>query len=265
MIAGSILGGLGNMMFVIAAVENLAKANNDVAYYPNVKSHLDRVQEARSRIYPNSDVLVTEYLKIFKNFKWNDSGEPTDIRISCPFDYGRMNYRRGAIYHGYFQTEKYFPNREHILNVFEPSDFVLDHIRKYGDLFEGETCAIHVRRGDYSLDPQSKHHTKDMNWYNTAINMVNADKYIVFSDDVEYAKKNFIGDKFIFVSDKDYVELFMMSMCKHNIISSSSFSWWGAWLNKNSNKKVIAPMKWFGKIDPGYPDHDIVPNSWTKL
>ena len=264
MIGGSILGGLGNMMFVIAAVENLAKANNDVAYFPNVKSHLDKVQDDRTRIYPNSDVLTTDYLKIFKNFKWDDSGNFTN-KILCSFNYSPISYRQGSIYHGYFQTEKYFPNREHILHVFEPSDFVLSQIEKYGNIFEGETCAIHVRRGDYSLDPQSKHHTKDMNWYNSAMDMVNAEKYIVFSDDIEYAKQNFLGDKFIFVSDKDYIELFMMSMCKHNIISSSSFSWWGAWLNKNGNKKVIAPMRWFGKIDRGYPDHDIVPDSWTKL
>lgn len=264
MIGGNILGGLGNMMFVIAAVENLAKANNDVAYFPNVKSHLAKVQDDRTRIYPNSDVLTTDYLKIFKNFKWNDVGNGTG-RIFCPFDYSPMNYRQGTIYHGYFQTEKYFNNRNHILHVFEPSDFVLEQIKKYEEFLVGETCAIHVRRGDYSLDPQSKHHTKDMNWYNSAMNMINAERYIVFSDDIEYAKQNFIGDKFIFVNDKDYIELFLMSMCKHNIISSSSFSWWGAWLNKNENKKVIAPIKWFGKIDPGYPDHDIVPDSWIKL
>ena len=104
-----------------------------------------------------------------------------------------------------------------------------------------------------------------MDWYNSAMNIVNAEKYIIFSDDIEYSKQNFLGDKFIFVEDKDYIELFLMSMCKHNIISSSSFSWWGAWLNKNENMKVIAPMKWFGRIDPGYPDVDVVPNTWIKL
>jgi hypothetical protein len=264
MIGGSILGGLGNMMFVIAAIENLAKANNTKAYFPNVKEHLNKVQDDRARIYPNSDVSTLEYLKIFRNFQWNDQGDATS-RMFYPFNYKPMEYRDGTVYHGYFQTEKYFTNRDHILHIFEPSDFVLEKIEKYRHLLEGETCAIHVRRGDYSLDQDSKHHTKNMEWYRSAMDIVNADKYIVFSDDVEYAKNNFLGDKFSFVDDKDYIELFLMSMCKHNIISSSSFSWWGAWLNKNDNKKVIAPKKWFGKIDPGYPDFDIVPDSWIKL
>jgi len=176
-----------------------------------------------------------------------------------------MPYKNKAIYHGYFQTEKYFTNRNLILNLFEPSDFVLSNLEKYKDILQGNTCAIHVRRGEYSLNPQSKHYTKDMAWYNSAMGIINAEHYIVFSDDIEYARQNFIGDKFIFVEDKDYIELFLMSLCKHNIISSSSFSWWGAWLNKNDNKKVIAPAKWFGTIESNYLDIDIVPESWIKL
>ena len=68
MIGGNILGGLGNMMFVIAAIENLAKANNTNAYFPNVKSHLNKVQDDRSRIYPDSDVSTLDYLKNNQQF-----------------------------------------------------------------------------------------------------------------------------------------------------------------------------------------------------
>jgi len=264
MIAGNLLGGIGNMMFVIAAVENLAHSHNNTAHFPNVKQHLAKVQGDRTRVYPESDVSTTDYLKIFKNFKWNDKGDATD-KITCPFNYKPMPYKNKAIYHGYFQTEKYFTNRNLILNLFEPSDFVLSNLEKYKDILQGNTCAIHVRRGEYSLNPQSKHYTKDMAWYNSAMGIINAEHYIVFSDDIEYARQNFIGDKFIFVEDKDYIELFLMSLCKHNIISSSSFSWWGAWLNKNDNKKVIAPAKWFGTIESNYLDIDIVPESWIKL
>jgi hypothetical protein len=264
MIGGNILGGLGNMMFVIAAVENLAKANNNTAFFPNVKSHLAKVQNDRFFIYPKSDVSTFDYLKIFRNFNWNDVGTASG-NVLCSFHYSPIQYRDDVIYHGYFQTEKYFPDREHILNLFQPSDFVLNQIKKYHSIVEGETCAIHVRRGDYSLDQQSKHHTKNMGWYNQAIEMVGAEKYIIFSDDIEYAKQNFLGPRFHFIEEKDYLELFLMSMCKHNIISSSSFSWWSAWLNTNENKKVIAPMKWFGQVNPAYLDHDIVPDSWIKL
>jgi len=264
MIAANILGGLGNMMFVIAATEYLAKTNNTTAFYPNVEEHLKKVQNDRTRVYPASDVSTQDYKKIFRNFNWTNIGD-TKYKIFCTFSYSPVQFRESCLYLGYFQTEKYFPDRQHILNLFEPSDFVLSKIKKYEDILTGETCSIHVRRGDYSLDQESKHHTKNMDWYNKSINLINADRYLVFSDDVDYAKENFIGDKYHFIEDKDYIELFLMSMCKHNIIASSSFSWWGAWLNKNPEKKVIAPKVWFGKIDPGYPDFDIVPKDWIKL
>lgn len=265
MIGGNILGGIGNMMFVIAAVENTAKTNNTTAFFPNVKQHLDKVQNDRLRVYPNSDVSTQDYLRIFRNFHWNDIGHTTRRDI-YPFYYKPIEYIDSTLYVGYFQTEKYFNNREHILHIFEPSDFVLEKIEKYKMYLTGNTCAIHVRRGDYSLDPNSKHHTKNMDWYNRAMDIIGADTYLVFSDDAEYAKHNFRGRNFVFIEDKDYVELFLMSMCKHNIISSSSFSWWGAWLNKNPQKKVIAPKIWFGGNDSDTElAIDIVPDNWIKL
>ena len=97
------------------------------------------------------------------------------------------------------------------------------------------------------------------------------DKDLVFSDDIKWCKENFIGDKFLFIEeDRDYIELFLMSQCNHNIIANSSFSWWGAWLNKNENKIVVAPSKWFGENSEyikqeGINDKDILPKSWIKI
>ena len=82
----------------------------------------------------------------------------------------------------------------------------------------------------------------------------NCDNFLIFSDDIVWCKNNFVGDKFIFIEgEEDYIDLWLMSLCNHNIIANSSFSWWGAWLNKNNNKTVIAPKNWFGpnkKLDP---------------
>ena len=90
--------------------------------------------------------------------------------------------------------------------------------------------------------------------------------FAVFSDDIEWCRSNFHGDKFVFVEDqKDYEDLYYMSLCKHNIICNSTFSWWSAWLNNNADKKIISPKKWFG---PGYATHelsDLTPKGWTII
>jgi hypothetical protein len=89
-------------------------------------------------------------------------------------------------------------------------------------------------------------------------------EYLVFSDDMEWCKSFFKG-KFDFINDEDYNELYLMSLCRDNIIGNSTFSWWGAYLNENLFKTVIAPKTWFG---PGYSHwdtSDLIPENWIKL
>jgi hypothetical protein len=90
--------------------------------------------------------------------------------------------------------------------------------------------------------------------------------FFIFSDEIDWAKKNFIGEEFVFVSSpelKEYEEMILMSECKHHIIANSSFSWWGAWLNENPNKIVVAPKKWFHNSD--VDQDDITPANWIKI
>jgi hypothetical protein len=91
--------------------------------------------------------------------------------------------------------------------------------------------------------------------------------FFIFSDDIDWAIENFneLDGNLIFVKNKDLTdieELLLMSSCKHNIIANSTFSWWAAWLNKNDEKKVIAPDPWFDK-EPY--DRDLIPKSWLKI
>ena len=127
------------------------------------------------------------------------------------------------------------------------------------------TCSIHVRRGDY-LNSPNHHPTQNMNYYMRAIKEMPKDSvFLIFSDDIKWCKENFpnLPEKFIFVEgNKDYEDLHLMTHCKNNIIANSTFSWWGAWLNSNSDKIVVAPKKWFGPALKNNDTKDLYCEGW---
>lgn len=166
---------------------------------------------------------------------------------------------------GYWQTEKYFKdNREEILKLFNP-DWKS----------RGGTVSVHVRRGDFLLYP-TKHPVITDEYLDRAYIELEKQteqrwKYIFFSDDIPYVKQ-FVSTRFTNDNEYDIVEgktpmedLKAMSECTHHIISNSSFSWWGAWLNRNPNKIVIAPSVWFGPDNDHLNTKDLIPEDWIKL
>jgi hypothetical protein len=107
--------------------------------------------------------------------------------------------------------------------------------------------AIHIRRGDYLKFP-GHHPIPHMDYYNKSIEILrdDTDLFMVFSDDIEWCREQFIGN-FIFSDEIDeFIDLLKMSKCDNFIIANSSFSWWGSYLCKNNNKKTIAPFNWVG-------------------
>lgn len=112
---------------------------------------------------------------------------------------------------------------------------------------------------------QDCHPIQDMNYYNQAMNLIKSDKYMIFSDDIPLCKTKFIGDQFIFAEGNSNIEdLALQASCDNNIICNSSFSWWAGFLNKNPNKKVIYPSKWFGVKLP-HNTNDMCPPEWIKI
>jgi hypothetical protein len=89
-------------------------------------------------------------------------------------------------------------------------------------------------------------------------------KFLIFSDDIQWCKQNFPEMKnFVYIEgQKDYEDFLLMSLCNHNIICNSSFSWWAAWINQNSNKIVIAPKKWFGPAYSHFDTKDLYCDGW---
>ena len=171
---------------------------------------------------------------------------------------------------GYFQTEKYFKHIEdEIREDFAFKDEILKPCKEMISSVENPV-ALHVRRTDY-LTNSENHFNLSLDYYSAALKHFDNDRnVIVFSDDPRWCKEQelFSDDRFLVSENTDNrVDLCLMTLCDDFIIANSSYSWWGAWLSTNKNKKVIAPFQWFGKT--GYTkDHntkDLIPNDWTRI
>ena len=159
----------------------------------------------------------------------------------------------------FIRTNKYFSNyRDEILDIVKPLDDEIKYIsNKYGDLTT--TIFIHVRMGDYIGDPL--HFLNLQNYYTKCIdlctNSTTNTQMIVVTDDKDKCLELYpFLSVYQIVIEPEIMTLFIMSLClAGGICANSSFSWWGAWLNKNPNKKIFMPNKWFG--DPAIETSDI--------
>jgi hypothetical protein len=172
---------------------------------------------------------------------------------------------------GYWQSEKYFSsNRETILNHFKlRNESITDESPYIEDIKNNNSVSVHIRRTDFS---QSVHGILSIEYYQKAIKKLlqktDQPLFFIFSDDIEWAKGQFLPLKNVVFVEKSesYKDLFLMSQCKNNIIANSSFSWWGAWLNQNPDKLVLSPKDWYlnsktlnNQID------DLIPSTWIKI
>lgn len=156
----------------------------------------------------------------------------------------------GQIPDVFLQSEKYFMKyKDFIRERFSTGIGYIDHV------------SIHVRRGDYVDNPFYVDIFKD-GYYERAMALFPENTFIVFSDDIEWCKKQPIFMDCVFSEGKSEVEdLNLMASCRDNILANSSFSWWAGWLNPNPDKKVVVPKKWF---TDGVERVDL-PGSWVKI
>lgn len=291
-------GGLGNQMFQYAFGYALAKKFGfDVVFDYTFFEEIKKYDESTTREFelgvfnlecPEATqddlnkIIHSSRQSKFKRFLWEVfkikkfKPEGNTCLQTKPYFFDRNLFKNKSYfyYEGYFQNEKYFKNiREDILYLFslreafdEKNQSVLDVIKSTNSV------SIHIRRGDYvTLESASKFHgTCSMEYYEKAINYiakrVKNPHFFLFSDDISWVAQNLKIDYPYTVIDfnqgKGYADLELMKNCKHNIIANSSFSWWGAWLNQNLNKIVIAPKKWTAQ---NVKKCDIVLRRWKKL
>ena len=273
MIIVQLLGGLGNQLFQYAMAKSLALEKKqqfsiDISSFKYYKLHhyaLDHFN-IEKKVYKKPNRYVKKMIGFFKKTTYY---KEKDFYFNASiFDINESN-----IYlEGYFQSEKYFVKYEKEIRkdfeIISPLKKQTQEILQY--IEKVNAVSLHIRRGDYL---QHKiHNTNKTDYYKTAMvvmeSKVDNPVYFIFSDDMPWAKENFKTNcETIFVDCNDaltnFEDLKLMSACKHNIIANSSFSWWGAWLNTNKQKIVIAPQLWYN--DNTINTNDVIPESWIKI
>lgn len=295
-----LMGGLGNQMFQYSAGFDFAK-KIDAELYLDTTFLNDRFprKDFSYRTYDldvfNIAPKFTKLSKISSSFKipgvWlgydlmaikfeNKFGNLEIVKERENNYFSKLNeasetYLKNYLLFGYFQNEKYFKDSApEILNEFSFKNNFSSEVKNIADKIEkSNSISIHIRRGDYITSKKARNIMVELglDYYKKAIEIivkkVENPHFFVFSDDIEWCKKNLKIEFPVEYLDKNTAgqknanHLQLMSLCRHNIIANSSFSWWGAWLNQNTEKIIIAPKKWFNDKD----DNDIVPLKWKRV
>ena len=258
-------GNTCNAMFQLAAVIGMAKKTGIEYCIPRNETYY----EVYCRCYNNSifdgfDIDVPELdLGIIK-FK----------EVEFPFEYANIHIKDFTDMKGFFQSEKYFQYaKQEVRDQFKfkssVKEIVDDKIAK-GYYPNPSTCtSIHIRLGDYTVK-RDFHPAMTREYYQTASKLAVSENYMIFSDDVDACKRMLGSGSNIYYAEEanPFSALYHMSLCGNHIICNSTFGWWGAWLgemdNPSPDKKIIAPLLWFGPSH-SYDSKDIIPDRWTVL
>ena len=278
MIITRLHGRLGNQMFQYAAARGLAaRLGSTVAL--DARGALERGEGVLTRVF---DLPVTDPDPLpparatspVAYGLWRASGRAPRFWREKGLGYNPSIARApdGVYLHGYWQSERYF-------SVVAPQirkDFTFPPFSSTANAEMAEQIAattsvsLHVRRGDYVT--LGAHALCGQPYYDAALQKVceglDDPTVFVFSDDPGWARDNLSLDQRKVVvdlngADTDFEDMRLMSLCQHNVIANSSFSWWAAWLNANPDKRVAGPAQWFG--DPKLRNPDILPSSWLSI
>jgi len=252
-------GELGNQLFQIAATVGYATKFNREYIFP--KWFCERSQTYYNTYFDTgiNDILDSNNKNTF--FYYNEK----NLQYQ-PFN--DVQHKNVNLF-GYFQCEKYFEHcKKDIIQLFRPADCIK---KKFQNKNFSNTVSIQLRFYDrHTYDPSNVFVTIEENYdyLKTAINYFGYNKtYFVNTNNYKKAKKIFNSyNNFIFLEEYSQIEqFFIQTMCEHNIITNSSFGWWGAWLNSNSDKIVFSPKKWFSQENDWFISKDIHCNNWKVV
>jgi len=292
MIITEIKGGLGNQMFQYAAGRVLAEINKtnlllDTKIYDNQIMHngfeLSRIFNIDSGIAKHKDISklnrfynykIEKYIRAYVSKFLNNYNYYNEKNVT--FDSEFFKLKDKCYLSGYWQSEKYFANHVDLIrNQFKFKIFLSSQNSIIADTIKktSNTISLHIRRGDYlsTVEARSVHYVCNLDYYKRAMREIETKiinpTYFIFSDDIEWTKKNIkIKKNHHYIDHNNSIESYndmrLMSLCDHHIIANSSFSWWGAWLNPKIDKIVIAPKKWFAN---GLDCTTHVPENWLRI
>ncbi|MDH7942939.1 alpha-1,2-fucosyltransferase [Pseudohongiella sp. SYSU M77423] len=292
-VIANITGGLGNQMFQYAAAKSLSLSLGFNLYicidsYALKKQHngyeLNSVFDIETPALSRSDLakylgricstyVIRQSLARMKYCRYLNKSFINEHYLSRQKHL--ITSRRPYYYlHGYWQSDKYFQLHEtEIKKIFsfeKAKKLCMEHAQQIEDT---NSVSIHVRRGDYVTNQKANklHGQCSLDYYKKAIeHMLQSHKnctFFVFTDTPEWAREHIKANgapmKFVHYTGKNaYVDMYLMSICRHNIIANSSFSWWAAKLNENIQKTVIAPYNWFNKKET---PTDLLPKTWKLM
>lgn len=288
MVIARIVGGLGNQLFIYAAARRMALANNvplrldvesgfkwDVVYKRKYLLHQFNIKAETASPWESCVTRVGRIRRYFlrrinktipfKNrFYITEESQNFDPRIL------RYKVRRKVYLEGYWQSEKYFKDIEDVIRKdFQiATDFDSVTLSEAEMISKKNSVCIGVRR--FQEEINSTKFLLGMEYYQKAIEIMVQEvpdaHFFIITEDPEWALKNFkIRYPFTLISHKvgnerAYENLWLMSLCKHFIISQGTYHWWGAWLSTNPDKKVIAPASELVNTSEDY-----IPDDWTKI
>ena len=275
------MGRLGNQMFQHAALKGIARKHG-YKYCIPPRDPISQID--------NYGLLDAFEMKNVDAIRWCYNVVPAQERF-FHFDEELMEIcPDGVNVAGFYQSEKYFKHVEDEVRedyTFKPE--WLEPCQNFMKQFVGQEVGfLHVRRGDPNLTDkrgfkwayvncQDQHPVQSLYYYEEALGEFPEDMpFLIFSDSIDWCKEQemFQGDRFMFSEPEDtyddgalvpYYDLCLMTLCDHAIIANSSMSWWGAWLQKNPNKKVIAPSVWFGPAYSFHDTKDLYCEGWTVI
>ena len=267
MIVIRFMGGLGNQMFQYALYEKIKKMNKKVMgdIYDSYKQ--DKLRKFDLYIFENINLVEADRdirnqysqqaKKLFNRILGKCFPTMKKIYFEKTLNYDEHIWKLKDTYlQGYWQSERYFADiRQELLEKFTfpniNDEVNLDYIKQ---IKQSVSVSIHVRRGDYLSEVNKKiygnictleYYQKSIDYFENKYDDV---KFFVFSNDIQWTKAHLKMRDVVYVEgnseENGYKDMYLMTQCKHNIIANSSFSWWGAWLNQNEKKEVIAPNKW---------------------